>query len=97
MTASRAPVTLSHRASISDAVLAQNVGDEVVLLDLAGEQYFGLDSVGTRIWALLPESDSLEKVLDRLCDEFDAPRERIEADLLALIAALCEAGLVTVV
>ncbi|MBZ0087681.1 MAG: PqqD family protein [Thermomonas sp.] len=96
MTASRAPVTLSHRASISDEVLAQEVGDEVVLLDLAGERYFGLDPVGTRIWALLPDAANLGAVLDNLCAEFDAPRERIEADLLALIAALCEAGLVTV-
>lgn len=90
-------VTLGNRVTPSDEVLAQEVGDEVVLLDLASERYFGLDPVGTRIWALLPDSANLGAVLDSLCEEFDAPRERIEADLLALIAALHEAGLVTVV
>ena len=96
MTASPAPVTLAQRATVSDEVLAQEVGDEVVLLDLAGERYFGLDPVGTRIWGLLPESADLASVLAQLCAEFDAPQAQIEADLLALIAALREAGLVTV-
>ncbi len=95
MTATRAPVTLASRITMSDEVLAQEVGDEVVLLDLAGERYFGLDPVGTRIWALLPEAASLAALLDTLCTEFDAPRERIEADLLTLVDALLDAGLVT--
>jgi len=89
-------VTLGNRVTPSDEVLAQEVGDEVVLLDLAGERYFGLDPVGTRIWTLLPDAANLGVVLDCLCEEFDAPRERIETDLLALIAALSEAGLVAV-
>lgn len=96
MTASPAPVTLAHRVTTSDEVLAQEVGDEVVLLDLAGERYFGLDPVGTRIWNLLPDSADLTGVLTQLCAEFNAPREQIETDLLALVAALREAGLVTV-
>ena len=95
MTATHAPVTLASRITPSGDVLAQEVGDEVVLLDLAGERYFGLDPVGTRIWALLPEATDLATVLDSLCVEFDAPRERIEADLLALTESLLDAGLVT--
>lgn len=96
MTATPAAVTLASHILPSDEVLAQEVADEIVLLDLAGERYFGLDPVGTRIWALLPDASDLSAVLDALCAEFDAPRERIAADLLALIAALREAGLVTV-
>jgi len=96
MNALPATLTLSHRAIQTDEILLQNVEDEVVLLDLKSEQYFGLDPVGTRIWALLPESDSLTTVVDRLCNEYDAPRERIEADLLALIASLRDAGLVSI-
>ena len=95
MTATNASVTLATKVAISDDVLLQEVGDEVVLLDLASERYFGLDPVGTRIWGLLPERDDLASVLSSLCGEFAAPAERIEADLLTLIEALLEAGLVT--
>ena len=89
-------ITLAQRAKPTDDVLCQDVGGEVVLLDLASERYFGLDPVGTRIWHLIDQDLSLQQVLETLCAEYDAPRERLEADLLALVAQLADAGLVTV-
>jgi hypothetical protein len=96
MTASIPSVTLASRITVSDDVLMQEVGDEVVLLDLASERYFGLDPVGTRIWELLPERQDLVDILNSLCEEFDAEPARIEHDLLALVISLSEAGLVKV-
>ena len=78
----------------STQVLIQEVGGEAVLLDLARERYFGLDPVGTRIWALLAPAPVLEQVHASLCAEFDADPARIETDLLALVQQLAEAGLV---
>ena len=94
MTATPQSVTLASKFVASDDVLMQEVGDEVVLLDLASERYFGLDPVGTRIWELLPDREDLAAVLATLCDEFDAPSAQIEGDLLALMGQLTEAGLV---
>lgn len=74
----------------------QEAAGEAVLLDLASERYFGLDPVGTHIWTLLDQGQSLQQVLDTLCDKYYAPRERLHEDLLALVAELSEAGLVTV-
>lgn len=95
-TASASSTTLTHRAQRSDEVLFQQVGDEAVLLDLASEQYFGLDPVGTRIWGLLGQDDHLQQVYDALCREYNAEPARIGSDLLALIDRLAEAGLVKV-
>ena len=46
---------LSDKFAVSDEVVAREVGGEMVLLDLASGQYFGLDTVGGRIWELLSE------------------------------------------
>jgi ornithine carbamoyltransferase len=96
MTATPAPVTLDCRVFRSAQVMVQDVGGEAVLLDLASEQYFGLDRVGSRVWALLGETDHLGTVLARLCEQFDADPARIQQDLLALTHDLAEAGLVSV-
>lgn len=88
-----APRTILMR---SDEVLFQEVGGEAVLLDLASEQYFGLDPVGTRIWHLLDGQTRLEQVHAALCVEYDADPQRIGDDLLVLARALAEAGLVRV-
>lgn len=94
MTANIPFVTLDSRLSHSDDVLFQEVGGEAVLLDLASEQYFGLDPVGTRIWALLGEVSDLQAVRDRLCEEYDAEPAKIESDLIDLANKLAQAGLV---
>lgn len=96
MTPPAASVTLDSTAILSDDALAQEVGEETVLLDLAGEKYFGLDPVGTRIWQLIGELGSLREVHRRLCAEFDADGERIADDLLALARKLADAGLVRI-
>ena len=90
-------VTLRHRVLPSTDVLAQPVGGESILLDLASEQYFGLDTVGARIWELLAHSGNLQQVHATLCDEFTGNPAQIESDLLALLQKMADAGLVTVV
>ncbi len=96
MTAMPVSITLAAHAIPSEDVLIQEVGGETVLLDLASERYFGLDPVGTRIWALIGEGHSLQIVRDSLCAEYDAEPARIESDLLALVGELAQAGLIKV-
>ena len=75
-------------------VLFQEVGGETVLLDLESEQYFGLDEIGTRIWALLGEGRSSEDIVAVLLDEYDVDRARLAADVRELLGALLDAGLI---
>ena len=80
--------------TVSKDVLFQEVSGETVLLDLASEQYFGLDEVGTRVWQLLNEGKSLVAMLEVLLEEYEVERERLEGDVRALLESLIEAGLV---
>ena len=82
--------------TVSKDVLFQEVSGETVLLDLASEQYFGLDEVGTRVWQLLNEGQSLDAMLEVLLGEYEVERERLVADVRALLASLIEKGLVEV-
>ena len=93
MTAPHAAVTLDTLLVRSEEVLFQEVGGEAVLLDLASEQYFGLDTVGTRIWELIDPGTPLRDIHGKLCEEYDAEPAMIAADLLALGQSLVDAGL----
>lgn len=96
MTSTPDAVTLASRVSRNADILAQDVGGEVVLLNLDSETYFSLDPIGTRIWTLLSERDDLPAILNTLCGEYDSDPERIRDDLLALVRELADAGLVMV-
>ena len=78
----------------SPDVLAEEINGEMVLLDLSGEVYLGLNAVASRIWALLGEGCAPSVILDALESEFDAPRAQIEKDLQAFVGQLDEAGVI---
>ena len=67
-----------------------------MLLDLKSECYFGLDSVGTRMWRLIERDGSLKSVHDALLEEYDVEPARLQQDLEMLIEQLAKAGLVTI-
>lgn len=88
---------LNHTAKIMPDVLSQNVSGETVLLDLKGENYFGLDEVGTRIWQLLQEDGNLQSVLEKMLEEYNVTEDQIGMDIEQLITNLNEAGLIEII
>ena len=94
MKSNKQQMTMGTRIFISEEAISQEVGGETVILDLNGEQYFGLDAVGTRIWQLLKECGETEEVFDRMLGEFDVAPEQLRKDLTQLISQLSDAGLV---
>jgi hypothetical protein len=85
---------LTDRVRVPQEVLARQVGEETVMLDLAQGTYYGLDPVGARIWQLLADGRTLAEVCDAVATEYDAPRDAIERDLLALVEDLAKHGLI---
>ena len=86
---------LGDRFKTSDDVVGRMVGGELVLLDMASGTYFGLDPVGSLIWEMLSAGPvTLGEASDAVEREYDAPRDRIEADVIALAADLSEKGLI---
>jgi len=82
-------ITLDQTFAASEDVVSREVNGEMVLLDLASGEYFGLAEVGCRIWDLLSiEARSLADLCDVVEAEYEAPRDLIEADVLALATDL---------
>ena len=89
-------ITWEDRVTISPDVMMQEVGGEAVLLDLQSETYFGLDAVGTRVWQLVEHDGQMKSIEAALLAEYDVSAERLQSDLLQLVAQLAEKGLVQV-
>lgn len=71
------------------------VGDETVLLHLVRGTYYGLDPVGTRVWALLKEGRNPTEICQVLTEEFDAPPDVIEQDVTRFLEALLQNEIVS--
>ena len=89
-------MSLSNLVTIPSQVMARQVGDETVILDLASGTYYGLDPVGARIWQLMTEGQTLAQVCETMLAEYEVTREAIECDVLALVQTLADKQLVGV-
>lgn len=81
-------MNLTDKVIIPAQVMARQVGTETVILDLASGTYFGLDSVGARIWELMGEGKTLVQVCDTMQAEFEVSRADIERDVIDLVKKL---------
>ena len=88
--------SLNDSVKIDDQVVFRELEGEMVLLNLETGIYFGLDPVGTRIWTLLREHESLQQVFEVLLQEYDVPEPVLKADLLRLARELSSHGLARV-
>lgn len=87
--------------SSSIIVAAQNhpaaaVGDETVILDPNDGRYYGINSVGSRIWQIIQTPTSVAEIRDRIVAEYAVEPNRCEADIITLAHQLLAAQLVQV-
>jgi len=75
-------------------VFARDFDGELVVLDLARGDYYGLDAIGARLWRGLASGRTVEEVVEELAPEYDVERETLRADLLALLQDLAAKGLI---
>jgi hypothetical protein len=81
---------------VSKDQMASDVAGETVILGLTAGRYYGLDAVGARVWQIIQTPTSFSDVRRTIVSEYDVEPERCEADLLALLQKMADAGLVEI-
>jgi Coenzyme PQQ synthesis protein D (PqqD) len=87
---------LTQKVSVKPDILVQDMGGELVLLNLDSEEYFGLDDIGNAMWSCIKEADSLQAAYDRLLDRYDVDPEELKQDFLNLVERFVEHDLVEI-
>jgi hypothetical protein len=90
------PLNLESRLVAVSRQVHRDVAGETMILGLAKSRYYSLNETGSRIWGLLQQPIIAAAIADVVSAEQEAPRERIEADLMALLAQLLDEGLIEV-
>jgi hypothetical protein len=81
----------------SDKLLHSDVDGDVTMMSVENGKYYGLSSVGARIWTLLEHPASAGQVCLRLMREYRVERARCESDVLTLFRTMADEGVVVVV
>ena len=90
----RDPGTIGSYARAPDALHAELEG-ETVMMSVARGEYFGLNSMGSRIWALLEVPHTLDELCARLLAEFEVEDARCRREVSGFLSELLRLGMVT--
>ena len=81
--------------TVNSSVVFRSLSEGAVLFSARDEVYFGLNSVGARVWELLKSHSEFDALCAVLAAEYpDAPLETIRQDVRELLQELTEYGLV---
>ena len=79
---------------LRDDLVVEEIDGDIVVLDLEGNKYFGLNAVGWMIWRGIDEEDrSFGEIVEGITAEFGIDRETARTDAAAFIEQLLDAGL----
>ena len=81
--------------AIPEHVLSRSAAGELVILDLATDEYYGLEDVGARAWQLLADGATFSEIVETLLGEYEVEPEVLRRDVADLLGGLVDAGLVT--
>ena len=74
-------------------LVATDMDGELVMMNLARGEYFGLNAVGSRIWEMLASPCSIAELCYRLEKEFAVDREQCLQEVSLFINELLSQGL----
>jgi hypothetical protein len=84
---------LEHKLRSVESTVFAEIDDEAVLLNVETGVYFGLDSVGTRIWTLLGLEMDQEEICRELLEEYEVDPEQLRGDVAEFLDVLVAKGL----
>lgn len=77
-----------------DAVAAEVLDGEAIIIDLASGIYYSMDGVGGWAWGLIEAGHSLESIVGAIVERYDTSPEEAQSDLQKLVEELIGKGLV---
>ena len=81
--------------SRNDTILATDLGDEFVMMDVTSGQYFNLKVVGASIWKQLEEPRTFSEILKQLQEEFEVEPETCEREVREFVMQMIDLEMVT--
>ena len=73
-----------------------DLAGEAAILELKSGTYFGLGDVGASVWNLIAQPRRVIDIRDALLEQYDVEASRCSRELLDLLTALHERGLIQI-
>lgn len=80
----------------SDTFLEAEMGEELVMMSMENNAYYGFDKIGKIIWEMLKEPISIQTLLDRLTERYDVSEQQCLDDITPFLEKLRDENLIDI-
>ncbi len=85
---SKADLTPTVIVQRTEGQISSDLDGETVLMSIDSGKYFGMDSVGSRVWALIEQPMSVRGICDILMEEFEVEADQCEREVIEFLREL---------
>jgi len=91
-------ITINLQTTIkrNPELVSSDIDGETVMMSIEKGEYFGLDSVGSRIWELIENPIEVNRLIELLLEEFEVDREQCQADTFEFLNLLHDKNLLII-
>ncbi len=75
---------------------SSKLSQEVIILDLATEEYYGSQGVGAAIWSFLSQPRTVREIREAILSRYQVERQQCDHDLMGFLRQLQANGLITI-
>ena len=86
---------LAKEINISSDALVQEIDNEMIILNVKTERYFGLDSVAMDMWKRLEKHKNPQAVITEMLHDYDIDEKTLSQDIDQFLDSLNQAGLIS--
>ena len=90
------PVQLDSVVTRDALLLFSDLDGETVMMSIESGKYYGLDEIGSRIWALIEKPLLVAELCEVLVIEFEVDRDTCQQHVLEFLEEMRDEGIVTI-
>ena len=87
-------LSLQSVISRNPLLVSSEIDDERIMMNTTTGEYYGLDAIGNRIWALLEKPIRISSLIEILVTEFNVSVNQCESDTMEFLSQLSEKQLI---
>lgn len=91
-----AEITPKTVISQSKDQVSTDLDNETVLMSIEQGNYYGMDQILSRIWAIIENPVKTSDLIEKLLEEYDISREDCEKDVLKVLNELAKENLLVI-
>ncbi len=71
--------------------------NETVMMSIEKGEYYGINSVGSRIWELIDSPEKVKDICKTMCEEFNVTPGQCRDDVVYFLNKMAGKGIITIV